>query len=145
MSDRAGQPAEVLLVEDDDGDVNLIKEAFAAGSGTKVHLTVASDGAEALELLRGRAPGPRPEIIILDLNMPKFDGRQFLREIKDDPNLRRIPVIVFTSSNADEEVIAAYSAHANCYICKPLNFQGFLATMQLIRDFWLSTVMLPVR
>ena len=150
MPDRNANepPTEVLLIDDDEADARLIAEAFKQSSGRDVRLEVLSDAAEALSSLHGQ-PGAcavtPPALIILDLNLPKYDGRQFLRDIKADENLCRIPVVVFTTSSAEAEVVLAYQAHANCYICKPTNLKGFLAVIQSIKNFWFSVAALPSR
>ena len=137
-------PVEVLLIEDDEGDARLVQEAFEQDPSRRVNLVLKHNGAEALDYLRAEKGG-RPAIMILDLNLPKYDGRQFLREVKQDPKLNSIPVIVFTTSNAENEIVEAYAARANCYVCKPMNLQGFLAAIQKIGDFWLSVTKLPPR
>ena len=139
------QPIDVLLVEDDDGDVLLIQEAF---EHNKVYnkLTVVSDGVEALEFLRkqGKYKGtPRPDIILLDLNLPKKDGREVLQEIKADSRLMRIPVVVLTTSKAEEDVLKTYTLHANCYVTKPVDLEQFIKVVQSIDNFWLTVVTLP--
>lgn len=136
---------EILLVEDSPGDVRLTREAL---KDAKVHvdLSVASDGTEAMAFLRREgayANAPRPELILLDLNLPKKDGREVLKEIKEDPSLKTIPVVVLTTSAADEDVMRSYESHANCYITKPVDLDGFLKVVQSIDSFWLSIVKLP--
>ena len=138
-------PIQILLVEDNDGDVFLtmeaLKEAKIANSVRVVH-----DGVEALEFLRRQgkyATAPRPDLILLDLNLPRKDGRQVLREIKDDPSLRRIPVVILTTSKGEEDVLRAYDLHANCYITKPVDFNRFMEVVKSIEDFWLTVVRLP--
>jgi two-component system, chemotaxis family, response regulator Rcp1 len=145
MAPPASAPIDILLVEDNPGDVRLTKEAL---SDAKVlnRLTVAVDGLEALAALRreGRfANVPRPDIILLDLNLPRKDGRAVLAEIKKDPDLRRIPVIVLTTSKAEEDVIRTYDLHANCYIPKPLDLEQFIAVVKSIEDFWFTVAKLP--
>jgi two-component system, chemotaxis family, response regulator Rcp1 len=135
----------ILLVEDNDGDVRLTREALAEG---KVHnrLIVASDGIEALSVLRklgAYADTPRPDLILLDLNLPRKDGRQVLAEIKQDPELMRIPVVVLTTSKAEEDILRTYNLHANCYITKPVDFDKFVSVIRTIDEFWLSVVRLP--
>ena len=135
----------VLLVEDNPGDVRLTREAL---SDAKVahRLTVARDGLEALAALRreGRfANAPRPDIILLDLNLPRKDGRAVLAEIKKDPDLRRIPVVVLTTSKAEEDVLRSYDLHANCYIPKPLDLEQFITVVKSIEDFWFTVAKLP--
>ena len=136
---------EILMVEDNPGDVRLTREAMKEGKiGNR--LSVVGDGVEALEYLRrqGRfADAPRPDLILLDLNLPRKDGRAVLAEIKSDPALRTIPVVVLTTSNADEDVVRAYNLHANCYITKPVDFNQFMKVVQQIDDFWVNLVTLP--
>ncbi len=136
---------EVLLVEDNPGDVRLTQEAFREGR-VPVHLTVASDGVEAIEILnqRGRySSSPRPDLILLDLNLPRKTGREVLVEIKADDDLRRIPVIIMTTSRADQDIQRAYNLNANCYITKPVEFEEFVRVVQSIENFWLLTATLP--
>ncbi len=144
MSDRA---IEILLVEDNPGDVRLTREALREGH-VRNNLTVAKDGAEALAMLR-REPAygeaPRPDLVLLDLNLPKLDGRQVLAEIKSDPDLRRIPVVVLTTSKTEEDVMRSYDLHANSYITKPVDFDQFIKVVHSIEEFWLSIVTLPGR
>ena len=138
-------PFEILLVEDNLGDVRLINEAFG-GDKMVNHLLVAEDGAEALDLLRGVPPHQEPariDLILLDLNLPRRNGREVLVELKHDPNLKHIPVIVFTSSEAEEDIRAAYAAHANCYVTKPVGFEQFMRAIRSIEDFWLNLAKLP--
>ena len=132
--------AELLLVEDNPSDVRLTREALKT-SQMPVHLNVARDGIEALELLRKQTT--RPDLILLDLNLPKKSGKDVLAEIKADPELRRIPVLVMTTSKADQDVDRAYSLNANCYIAKPMDLDEFQRIVQSIEDFWLKTVTLP--
>jgi two-component system, chemotaxis family, response regulator Rcp1 len=138
---------EILLVEDNPGDVELTREALNAAKVSN-HLHVVDDGAEAVDFLfkRGRfADVPRPDIILLDLNLPKKDGRQVLSEIKAEPGLAQIPVVVLTTSQAEEDIVRAYQLHANCYISKPVDFNQFLRIVSSIEEFWLSVVKLPNR
>jgi two-component system response regulator len=139
------QPIEILLVEDNPGDVELTREALRdAKVANRLH--VAEDGAEAVEFLfrRGKYTDvPRPDIILLDLNLPKKDGRQVLAEIKNEPELAGIPVVVLTTSEADEDILRVYQLHANCYITKPVDFPRFMHVVQSIENFWLSVVKLP--
>lgn len=136
---------QVLLVEDSPGDVRLTQEAF---KGAKVHidLHVTTDGAEAMAFL-GRegkyANQPRPDLILLDLNLPKKDGRTVLAEIKGSPSLQTIPVVILTTSASEEDIFRSYLLHANCYITKPVNLEGFLKVVKSIDNFWLSVVKLP--
>jgi CheY-like chemotaxis protein len=134
-----------LLVEDNEGDVRLTQEALKEGK-VRNSLSIATDGIEALALLRreGRYQDhARPDLILLDLNLPKKDGREVLAEIKTDPQLKRIPVVVLTTSKADEDVFNSYDLHANCYITKPVDFDKFVAVVKTIDEFWLSVVKLP--
>ena len=136
---------EILMVEDNPGDVRLTREPMKEGKISN-RLSVVGDGVEALEFLRrqGRfAEAPRPDLILLDLNLPRKDGREVLAEVKSDPALRTIPVVVLTTSHADEDVIRAYNLHANCYITKPVDFNQFMKVVQQIDDFWVNLVTLP--
>ena len=139
------RPIVILLVEDNPGDVDLAREALDTG---KLHntLEVVRDGVEAMDFLRKKgkfSDAPRPDLIILDLNLPKKDGRQVLAEIKEDENLKRIPVVILTTSSAEEDVLQTYNLHANCYITKPIDIQQFLHVVRTIEEFWLSIVVLP--
>jgi two-component system response regulator len=139
------QAIEVLLVEDSPGDVRLTREAF---KDAKVHinLSVASDGAEAIAFLEHEgkyADAPRPDLILLDLNLPKKDGREVLAEIKESPTLMSIPVVVLTTSASEADILRSYRLHANCYITKPVGLEGFLDVVKSIDSFWLSVVKLP--
>jgi chemotaxis family two-component system response regulator Rcp1 len=136
---------EILLVEDSPGDVRLTREAL---KDAKVHINlhVASDGIEAMDFLHREgkyADVPRPDMILLDLNLPKKDGRQVLEEIKESPSLKSIPVVILTTSSSDEDVMRSYQFHANCYISKPVDLNGFLKVIKSIDNFWLSIVKLP--
>ena len=136
---------EILLVEDNPGDVRLTEEAFKEGKLMN-RLNVVNDGVEALAYLRrsGRhAKATRPDIILLDLNLPKKDGREVLKEIKEDGELKRIPVVVLTTSKAEQDVLRVYDLHANCYITKPVVLEEFLDVVKSIEEFWLSIVRLP--
>jgi len=138
-------PIEILLVEDNPADVRLIMEALG-NSKTKRHLHVARDGVEALALLRGPPPRQKPahfDLILLDFNLPGKNGREVLVELKHDPKLQHIPVIVLTTSGSEEDIRSAYSAHANCYVSKPVGLEQFIHVMQAIEDFWLNVVRLP--
>ena len=140
-----GRPIEILLVEDSPGDVRLTKEALREGK-IRNHLSVVTDGVAALAFLRreGRyANAPRPDVVLLDLNLPKKDGREVLTEIKADPRLRRIPVVVLTTSSNEEDILRAYDLHANCYITKPVDLDQFISVVQSIESFWLTIVTLP--
>jgi CheY-like chemotaxis protein len=141
----AGQPIEVLLVEDDPGDVLLIKEAF---DFNKVHnnLNVVNDGEQALAYLRreGEYAGSlRPDLVLLDLNLPRKDGREVLAEVKADETLRAIPIVVLTTSEAEEDVLKSYQLHANAYVTKPVDFERFVSIVRQIDDFFVSVVRLP--
>ena len=136
---------DVLLVEDDPGDVLLTKEAFA---DNKVHnnLNVVNDGEEAVAYLRREGPygdARRPDLVLLDLNLPRKDGREVLREIKADPELRAIPIVVLTTSEADEDILQTYDLHANAYVTKPVDFDQFIKIVRQIDDFFVSVVKLP--
>ena len=140
-----GSPIEILLVEDSPGDVRLTVEALAEAKVTNT-LHVVEDGVEAMDFLnrRGRyAAAPRPDLILLDLNLPRKDGREVLAEIKKDPKIKHIPVVVLTTSKAEHDVFRSYSLHANCYITKPVDFDQFIEVVKSIEDFWLSVVRLP--
>jgi chemotaxis family two-component system response regulator Rcp1 len=138
-------PIEILLVEDNPGDVRLTQEVLRDGK-VRNTLRVAGDGEEALAMLRREgafANSPRPDVILLDLNLPKKDGRTVLAEIKADPSLHRIPVVVLTTSKAEEDVLKSYDLNANCYITKPVDLDQFIKVVRMIEDFWLSIVVLP--
>ena len=138
-------PIELLLVEDSEPDVRLTKEALREAK-VRNHLWVVEDGVEAIEFLwqRGRYAGcPRPDLILLDLNLPRKDGRQVLKEIKADDSLKRIPVVILTTSKSEEDVLRAYNLHANCYITKPVDFNRFMEVVKSIETFWLTIVRLP--
>jgi CheY-like chemotaxis protein len=141
----AGHPIEVLLVEDDPGDVLLIREAF---DFNKVHntLNVVNDGEQALDYLRGVGEyvgRTRPDLVLLDLNLPRKDGREVLAEVKSDPELRTIPIVVLTTSEAEEDVLKSYQLHANAYVTKPVDFERFVSIVRQIDDFFVSVVRLP--
>lgn len=143
--DTNGRPVEILLVEDNPGDVRLTREALKEAK-VRNNLSVVSDGVEAMAFLHrdgGYAAVPRPDIVLLDLNLPKKDGRQVLAEVKADPNLRRIPVVILTTSKAEEDILKTYDLHANCFISKPVDFDQFIRVVQSIEGFWLSIVQLP--
>ena len=136
---------EILLVEDDEGEVRLTKEVLKE-SNVSNRVSVAYDGVDALAFLHREPPhcnAPRPHLILLDLNMPRKSGRCVLAEIKQDPELRRIPVVVLTTSNAEQDVVQCYELHANCYIEKPVDFDHFVAVVRSIEDFWLTRVRRP--
>jgi CheY-like chemotaxis protein len=142
---EAGRPIEILLVEDNPGDVRLTVEALNdARVSNRLHLV--KDGVEALQFLRregGFGEVPRPDVILLDLNLPKKDGREVLAEIKSDEDLRRIPVVVLTTSSSEQDILRSYDLHANCYITKPVDLDQFIAVVRGIEDFWLTVVKLP--
>jgi CheY-like chemotaxis protein len=141
----AVSPIEVLLVEDDPGDVVLTKEAFADNK-VKNNLHVVSDGEEAIAFLRHEgafADAPRPDLILLDLNLPRKDGREVLEEIKADDRLRPIPVVVLTTSEAEEDIVRSYDLHANAYVTKPVDFEQFISVVRRIDDFFVTVVKLP--
>jgi CheY-like chemotaxis protein len=143
----AERPVEILLAEDNAGDVRLTVEALKAGR-VQHNLSVVEDGVEALSYLRqqGRyAESPRPDLILLDLNLPRKDGREVLAEIKRDPLLKAIPVVVLTTSTAEQDVLRVYDLYANCYVTKPVDLDGFFAVVGAIEDFWLSVVRRPSR
>jgi two-component system, chemotaxis family, response regulator Rcp1 len=146
MVDRKdAAPVEILLVEDNPADVRLTQEALKEG---KVYnnLHWSKDGVEALEFLRRQgkhAGAPRPDIILLDLNLPKKDGREVLFEIKNDEQLKRIPVVILTTSKAEEDVLKTYNLHANCYVTKPVDLEQFIRVVRTIDQFWLTVVTLP--
>ncbi|MBI1225470.1 MAG: response regulator [Bacteroidetes bacterium] len=139
------RPVNILLIEDNPGDVRLAQEAFKEGN-LEVHLDVVMDGLEAINYLQKQGPyqeSIRPDLILLDLNLPKKDGREVLGEIKHDPKLRSIPVVILTTSNAEQDVIHSYNLHVNCYINKPVDFDKFFEIIKKIEDFWLNTAILP--
>jgi CheY-like chemotaxis protein len=146
MTDESDpKPIEILLAEDNPGDVKLTEKAFERGHVYN-NLHVVSDGVEALAYLHGEGEyedRPRPDLILLDLNMPRKDGTDVLEDIKSDPDLRRIPVVVLTSSEAEEDIVKSYDLHANAYLTKPIDFDGFLDVVERIEDFWLSVVKIP--
>ena len=140
-------PIQILMVEDNDGDAFLTIEALKAAKAPNV-VHVVHDGVEALDFLhrRGKYAGAvRPDMILLDLNLPRKDGRELLAEIKPDPELRAIPVVVLTSSSAEKDVAKSYNLHANCYIVKPVDFNGLIEVVKSIEQFWLMVVKLPPR
>jgi two-component system, chemotaxis family, response regulator Rcp1 len=139
------RPVQILLVEDNPGDVGLTIEALKEAKVLN-KLTVVKDGIEALSLLRRQgqhAHAARPDLILLDLNLPKKDGREVLAEIKADDNLKRIPVIILTTSQNEQDVVKSYNLYANCYITKPLDLDQFIKVVKSIEDFWLGIVVLP--
>jgi two-component system, chemotaxis family, response regulator Rcp1 len=139
------RPVEILLVEDNPGDARLTQEALREGK-IRNHLHHAMDGVEALAFLRREgkhAEAPRPDIILLDLNLPRKDGREVLAELKADAALCTIPVVVLTTSEAEQDIVRSYQLHANCYITKPVDLEKFLDIVRAIEDFWLAVVRLP--
>ncbi len=145
MDESMGKVIDILLVEDNPGDVRLAKEALKE-SKVKNKLFVVEDGVEAMAFLRQQgeyAGAPRPDLILLDLNLPRKSGREVLAEVKTDESLKRIPVVVLTVSRAEEDILKCYNHHANCYITKPLNFDQFMEVTKSIEDFWLTIVKLP--
>jgi len=144
---QAPTPIDILLVEDDPGDVLMTREAFAHHK-IRNPLHVAEDGVEALRFLNREGPfgdAPRPGLILLDLNLPRKDGRELLGEIKQDPGLRTIPVVVLTTSEAEEDILRSYELHANAYVTKPVDFEKFVEVVRKIDDFWVTVVQLPHR
>ena len=147
MEREGCRPIEILLVEDNPGDVRLTVEALKEGKVRNILHTV-EDGEEAMKFLRRQEPyakAPRPDLVLLDLNLPKMNGREVLAEIKEDPNLRRIPVVILTVSKAEQDIVKTYDLHANCYINKPVDLEQFLTVVQSIENFWLTVVKLPPR
>jgi len=141
------RPVEILLVEDDEGDVLLTTEALEATEFTN-NMHVARNGEEALRFLRregGHADAPRPDIVLLDLNLPRVDGREVLAQVKADDDLRRIPIVVLTTSEAEEDILRSYDLHANAYVTKPVDFDRFLQVIQRIDEFFVTVVKLPPR
>jgi CheY-like chemotaxis protein len=141
----AFKPVEILVVEDSKGDIGLIEEVFEdAKIGNIIHIV--EDGEEAIDFLRGKGQfsgSPRPDIILLDLNLPKKDGREVLEEVKGDDELKNIPIVVLTTSKAEEDILKSYNLHANAYITKPVDFDQFLDVVKSIENFWLEIVKLP--
>ena len=140
-------PAQVLLVEDNEDDVELTLEALK-DSAVRMDIHVVSDGKAAMDYLRGKgefADRPRPDLVLLDLNLPIMDGREVLKEIRQDPELTGLPVVVLTMSSAEEDICKAYELHANCYITKPVDFLKFAEIIKQIEGFWLQLVKLPNR
>lgn len=138
-------PIEILLVEDNPGDVRLTTEALKEGRVLN-NLTIVTDGVEAMAYLRKEgkySKAVRPDLVLLDLNLPKKDGREVLKELKEDPALKAIPVVVLTISKAEEDVLKSYNLHANCYITKPVDLEQFIKVAKSIQDFWLTIVKLP--
>jgi CheY-like chemotaxis protein len=140
-------PIEILIVEDNRGDVDLLLE-FLESTKVRNRVTVARDGEEAMAMLRRQGEHhdtARPDLILLDLNLPKKDGREVLREVKTDDNLKNIPVVVLTSSMAEQDIAKSYSLQANCFITKPVDLEQFVAVVKSIEDFWLTVVRLPTQ
>lgn len=145
MNPLARKPFHILLVEDSPADVLLTKEALS-DSKLLVQLHVAENGMQAMEFLRHHgqySEAPTPDLVLLDLNLPLKDGREVLADVKADPHLRSIPVVVLTTSQAEEDVLRAYGLHANCYITKPVDFESFVNVVRSIQQFWFSIVTLP--
>jgi two-component system, chemotaxis family, response regulator Rcp1 len=144
---HGGTPIEVLLVEDSPGDVRLTQEAFRSANPT-IHLHVATDGAEAMVFLRhqgAHSNAPRPDLILLDLNLPKMDGREVLAHIKQDADLKTIPTIILTTSDDEVDIVKSYKLQANCYLNKPVQLDQFDNLVRSINDFWLRDAKLPRR
>jgi two-component system response regulator len=138
-------PIEVLLVEDDPGDVLLTREAFEHNKVSN-RLHVVNDGEQAMDFLRGEGAYvgvPRPDLVLLDLNLPRKDGREVLEEVKNDPELRTIPVVILTTSEAEEDILRSYRLHANAYVSKPVDFDQFIRVVRQIDDFFVTVVKLP--
>jgi chemotaxis family two-component system response regulator Rcp1 len=145
MNNGSGKPIEILLVEDNPGDVRLTVEALKEGK-LRNHMSVVGDGEAALSYLRkevGYEDAVRPDLVLLDLNLPSKDGREVLADMKSDPDLRRIPVVVLTTSEAEEDILKTYNLHANCYITKPVDLDQFITVVRSIEAFWFSVVSLP--
>jgi two-component system, chemotaxis family, response regulator Rcp1 len=141
----AGKPIEVLLVEDSPGDVRLTQEAFHEANGA-IQLHVATDGVEAMAFLRrsgAHAGCPRPDLILLDLNLPRMDGREVLAHIKEDADLKTIPTVILTTSDAEIDIVKSYQLQANCYLSKPVQLEAFEVLVKSINEFWLTAVKLP--
>ncbi len=143
-----GRLINILLVEDNPADVRLTQEALKEAAHARTRLHVAGDGVEALEFLHKQgafAAAPRPDLMLLDLNLPRVDGRQVLAQVKGDPDLRRIPVVVLTTSPSEDDILHAYDQHVNSYIRKPVDLDQFLHVLRAIDDYWLGSVCLPPR
>jgi CheY-like chemotaxis protein len=139
------EPVEILLAEDNPNDIRMTRRAFEKGK-FRNNLHVAEDGVEALAFLNQEgayADKPRPDLVLLDLNMPRKDGRDVLETVKNDDQLKRIPVVVMTSSEAEEDILQSYDLHANAYLTKPVDFDGFIDIVERIEDFWLTVVKMP--
>jgi len=147
MNEEQLKPIEILLAEDNPGDIRLTQEAFKEGK-IKNNLHVTKDGIEAIEFLRHEgeySDSPRPDLILLDLNMPRKGGKEVLEEIKADEDLRRIPVVILTTSKAEEDIVRSYDLHANCFITKPVDMNQFIEVVKFIENFWFTIVRLPQR
>lgn len=136
------QPISILLVEDNPGDVRLTVEALKEGKVLN-QMAVVADGIEAMDLLRNSDAQTRPDLIMLDLNLPRMSGREVLAAIKEDEALRRIPVIVLTTSDSEQDILDSYNMHANCYVTKPVDLEQFIKVVRSIEEFWLTVVKLP--
>jgi two-component system, chemotaxis family, response regulator Rcp1 len=144
-ANQVGRPVKILLVEDNPADVRLTKEALTEGK-IRNELDVVDNGEMALGYLRRKgnyASAPRPDLILLDLNLPRKNGHEVLAEIKEDSQLKRIPVVILTTSSAEKDVLSTYNLHANCYITKPVDLNQFMEVVKTIEDFWLTIVRLP--
>lgn len=142
---ESAEPINILIVEDNPGDARLAVEALTEGKITN-NISIVQDGVEAISFLRrekGYSDTPRPDLILLDLNLPKMNGKDVLAIIKNDSKLKRIPVIILTTSDADQDISATYKLQANCYITKPVGFDQFIKVVQSVENFWLSVVKLP--
>ena len=142
---QVSRPIEILLVEDNPGDIRLTEEALRDAK-VRNNMSVARDGLEGLTFLRREdeyADAPKPDLILLDLNLPRMDGRELLSLIKGDEKLKRIPIVILTTSDAEQDVLTSYDLHANAYITKPVDFEQFIAVVKTIEEFWLEIVLLP--
>ncbi len=145
MAQESGAPIEILLVEDNPGDVRLTQEAVREAK-IRNTLNVVNDGEQAIAYVRRQgeyAERPRPDLILLDLNLPRKDGREVLQDLKSDPDLHRIPVVVLTSSEAEQDILSTYDLYANAYVTKPVDLEQFMHVVSSIQDFWLNIVKLP--
>lgn len=145
MTKDSGKPIEILMVEDNPGDIRLTKEALRANK-VRNNMSTALDGEDALAFLRKQGKyksAPKPDLIILDLNLPRKNGMEVLKELKEDPVLKRIPVVILTTSRAEEDIIKSYDLHANCYVTKPVDLDQFMKVVRSVEDFWLEIVKLP--
>ena len=143
----SGKPFEILLAEDNHGDVRLIEETLKKNK-VSINLHVMKDGIEALSFLKRKGKhsnAPHPDLVLLDLHLPKKEGLEVLKKIKGDPDLKRIPVIILTTSGAEEDVLKSYQLHGNCYITKPINLDQYVTVLKSIKNFWLTIVKLPPR